>query len=67
MDSQRIVIDLLAAGVNQMELAALVPCGQSTISSLKNGTRGTRISHTLASRLLALHEVMCADLINRRK
>jgi len=61
MDSQKTVSALLATGLTQIELAALVPCGQSTISSLKNGTRGVRISHKLACRLEAVYDAVCGE------
>ncbi|KVE27756.1 hypothetical protein WI93_12035 [Burkholderia vietnamiensis] len=55
MDIQKAVSDLLASGLTQSQLAGLIPCSQSLVSSLLTGSRGARVSYAIASRIMALH------------
>ncbi|WP_415750381.1 helix-turn-helix domain-containing protein [Burkholderia sp. BCC1988] len=55
MDIQKSVADLLNSGLTQAQLAALVPCSQSLISALLNGTRGSRASFRIVDKLTKLH------------
>lgn len=64
MDIQKIVSELLESGLTQQELADLVPCQQSTISSYLKGTRGKRPSFEIGLRIIDLHKQRC--LRNRR-
>lgn len=61
---QKITAELIATGLTQQELAALVPCSQSTISHLVNGSRGARPTMQIGARLLDLHKerVATADV-----
>ncbi|EIB6856894.1 transcriptional regulator [Acinetobacter pittii] len=53
---QVIIADIKQSGMTQPQIAAEVPCSQSYVSDLENGKRGQRISHKIASGLLALHK-----------
>jgi len=59
MDTKKITSELLATGLTQQQLAALVPCGQSTIAAFMNGTRGSNPTFAIATRLLELHAERC--------
>lgn len=56
MDFQKITSELIATGLTQQELAGLVPCSQPTISAFLMGTRGSRPSLQIGTRLLELHK-----------
>jgi predicted transcriptional regulator len=60
MNPQSTVADILASGLTQTQLAGLIPCSQSQISSLLTGTRGTRISKRIGDRLEEIHAERCA-------
>jgi len=55
MDIQIAITELLQSGLTQTQLAGMIPCSQSLVSALLNGTRGARTSHTIASRIGELH------------
>ncbi|OXI45836.1 transcriptional regulator [Burkholderia sp. AU17457] len=55
MDIQIAITELLRSGMTQAQLAKLIPCSQSLVSALLNGTRGARTSHKIASRVVELH------------
>jgi predicted transcriptional regulator len=55
MDIQKITADLIATGLTQEALAALVKCSQPTISHFLKGSRGSRPSLLIGNRLLELH------------
>jgi len=55
MDIQKITADLIATGLTQEALAALVNCSQPTISAFLKGSRGSRPSLLIGNRLLELH------------
>ena len=59
MDTQKITRELLDTGLTQQELAALIPCSQSTIAAFRNGTRGAKPSFAIGSRLAELHRERC--------
>lgn len=61
MNTQKIVTDLLDSGLKQRELAALVPCGQSTISAFLNKKRGGKTTFSIGNRLVELHKERCPD------
>lgn len=65
MDAQRIVTDLLAAGVRQVAIASAIGLDQSGVSRIVNGER-SRLSYDVAERLLELHRTN-ADAIARAK
>lgn len=67
MTPKTTVAEILATGLTQIELAGLVPCSQSAISSLLTGARGDRISKALGDRLEAIHLERCKKRRNRRK
>jgi transcriptional regulator with XRE-family HTH domain len=58
MDTQKIVAELLESGLSQQALGKAAGCSQSTISALKSGERGKRISKALGDRLQAMHKGM---------
>jgi predicted transcriptional regulator len=60
MNPQTIVADILATGLTQTQLAKLVPCSQSQISSLLTGARGNRISKEIGDSLERLHVELCS-------
>jgi len=67
MDTQKITSELLASGLTQQELAALVPCGQSTSAAYLSGARGARPSKQIGDRLEFLHAERCGpDALRRR-
>ena len=71
MDIQKITADLIATGLTQEALAALVKCSQPTISAFLKGSRGSRPSLLIGNRLLELHHervvaVGCPDRIRRK-
>ncbi|MGU7816594.1 hypothetical protein [Burkholderia sp. AW49-1] len=55
MDIQIAITELLGSGLTQAQLAGMIPCSQSLVSALLNGTRGARTSHKIASRVVELH------------
>jgi len=55
MDIQIAITELLRSGLTQAQLAGMIPCSQSLVSALLNGTRGARTSHKIASRVVELH------------
>jgi predicted transcriptional regulator len=59
MSPQTTVAEILASGLTQMELASLVPCSQSAVSSLLTGARGARISKRIGDRLEEIHFERC--------
>jgi len=59
MDTQKTVLELLATGLTQQELADLVPCSQSLIAAFANGTRGKQTSMQIGNSLLRLHGARC--------
>lgn len=59
MDTKQTVLDLLATGVTQQELADMVPCSQSLIAAFANGTRGKQPSMHIGNQLLRLHKKLC--------
>ena len=59
MDTKQTVLDLLATGITQKELADMVPCSQSLIAAFANGTRGKQPSMVIGNQLLSLHKKLC--------
>ena len=53
------ILEILATGMTQEELAKDVPCGQSTISSYLTGSRGKRISVDIWNGINAVHKRRC--------
>jgi transcriptional regulator with XRE-family HTH domain len=66
MDTQKITLDLLATGLTQQELAALVPCSQSLIAAFASGARGKQPSMVIGNSLLKLHRSRCTKPRNDR-
>ncbi|WP_048996782.1 transcriptional regulator [Burkholderia multivorans] len=61
MDIQKAVSDLLGSGLTQSQLARLIPCSQSLVSALLNGARGSRVSYSIASKIVELHAARVAN------
>jgi hypothetical protein len=59
MTYQITVDEILATGLTQAQLASIVPCSQTAISSLRTGLRGKRISKFLGDRLDQIHKERC--------
>jgi transcriptional regulator with XRE-family HTH domain len=55
----QLVLDMLATGITQQQLADMVPCGQGTISKYALGLRGERPTMEIGNRLIALHKKLC--------
>lgn len=55
MNWQKMIQEMLAAGLQQQQLAEQLQCGQSHISDLYNGKRGKRVSYDLGIRIVDLH------------
>jgi len=62
MNIKQTVRDLLATGLTQHELAALVPCSQSLIAAFAAGTRGKQPSMLIGNSLVRLHQTRCGAL-----
>jgi hypothetical protein len=62
MNPQITVAEILATGLTQTQLAALVPCSQTAVSSLLTGVRGGRISKQIGDRLEEIHSERCPPL-----
>lgn len=62
MDIQIAIAELLRSGLTQAQLAGMIPCSQSLVSALLNGTRGARTSHKIASRVVELHSSHVASI-----
>lgn len=63
MTPQAQVAAILATDLTQAQLASIVPCSQTSISSLLTGKRGNRISKTLGDRIEAIYVERC--ILNR--
>lgn len=59
MDIQQTVIELLATGMTQQQLADRVMCSQSLIAAFVNGTRGKQPSLNIGVRVIELHAEIC--------
>lgn len=51
-----IIGDIVASGMTQQEIAALVGTSQGHVSDILRGRRGKRVSFEIATRILALHK-----------
>lgn len=60
MDWTRIVNDLEAAGLRQVEIARAIGATQSTVSDLSTGRHGGRLSFQTGANLLDLWRKKCA-------
>lgn len=67
MSYQTKITEIVATGLTQVQLAAIVPCSQSAISSLHTGKRGNRISKFLGDRLDEIHRERCAPAPKKSK
>lgn len=66
MEPKNHVAEILDTGLTQAQLAEMVPCSQSLISSLLTGARGSNISKRIGDRLEAIHAELCSKPAPRR-
>lgn len=67
MDTQKTVLEILATGMTQQQLADAVPCSQSTINHLKSGLRGGHTTFEIGAALLAIHKRVTRNAARRAK
>lgn len=61
MNWQRVINDLEASGLTQVEIGQLSGCSQSQVSDLKTGRRGKRLGFDVGTNLNRLWKERCGD------